>query len=70
MSRLAMIKLTKGMLVACTVLSVTTRNLPCKEIPAPPPMTIPVRRETYSQIMTLTARNREMNNNYKGMQLT
>jgi hypothetical protein len=30
------------------VLSVATRNLPCKETPAPPPMTIPVRREIYN----------------------
>jgi len=38
------------MFVAYTVLSVATRKLPCKETPAPPPMTIPFRRETYSQM--------------------
>jgi len=34
-----------------TVLSVATRNLPCIETPAPPPMTIPLRMETYSPIV-------------------
>jgi hypothetical protein len=33
---------------------VTTRNLPCKETPAPPPMTIPVRRETYKYLEAMS----------------
>lgn len=35
-----------------TVFSVTTRNLPCIEAPAPPPMTIPLRIETFKCLQT------------------
>lgn len=34
-----------------TVSSVAILNLPCTETPAPPPMTIPSRMETFSQVI-------------------
>jgi hypothetical protein len=38
---------------------VATRKLPCKETPAPPPMTIPVRRETYSEMIYISIKGKE-----------